>query len=97
MKDFLKKLIASKKAELAKQTERMKSSTNIDEVRALGDTLIALRDEISTRKPNSPHSTRTVTTTAAKVRKQARIPTVAKVVPREKHLVAVSIPSRPMP
>lgn len=47
MKDFLKKLIAAKKAELTKQTERMKASTNLDEVRALGETLIALRDEIA--------------------------------------------------
>lgn len=47
MKKFLKKLIASKKEQLAKETERMKSSTDVNEVRAIGETLLALRDEIN--------------------------------------------------
>lgn len=47
MKEFLKKLIASKKEQLAKETERMKSSNDVNEVRAIGKTLLALRDEIN--------------------------------------------------
>ena len=47
MKEFLKKLIASKKEQLAKENERMKSSNDVNEVRAIGETLLALRDEIN--------------------------------------------------
>lgn len=47
MKEFLNKLIANKKAELKRQEERMKASTDVNEVRSLGETLIALRDEIA--------------------------------------------------
>lgn len=47
MKKFLTDLIARKKGELAKLEGRMKESTNVDEVRSIGETLIALRDEIN--------------------------------------------------
>lgn len=47
MKDFLKKLIERKRKELKEKEERMKNSQDIDEVRSLGETLIALRDEIN--------------------------------------------------
>ncbi len=47
MRDFLKKLIERKKQELKEKEEKMKASQNIEEVRSLGDTLIALRDEIN--------------------------------------------------
>ena len=47
MKDFLKKLIERKKKELKEKEEKMKASQDIEEVRSLGDTLIALRDEIN--------------------------------------------------
>ncbi len=47
MKDFLTKLIANKKAELKKQEERNKAATTVEEVRAIGETLVALRDEIN--------------------------------------------------
>ena len=47
MKDFLKKLIERKKQELKEKEERMKNSQDITEVRSLGETLIALRDEIN--------------------------------------------------
>lgn len=47
MKDYLKKLIERKKKELKEKEERMQKSDNIDEVRSLGDTLLALRDEIN--------------------------------------------------
>lgn len=47
MKEFLKKLIERKKKELKEKEERMKASQDIEEVRSLGDTLIALRDEIT--------------------------------------------------
>lgn len=47
MKDFLEKLIARKKKELAEAEARMKKSEDIAEVRALGDMLLKLRDEIT--------------------------------------------------
>lgn len=47
MKDFLKKLIERKKKELKEKEERMNKSEDIEEVRSLGETLIALRDEIN--------------------------------------------------
>ncbi len=47
MKDYLKKLIARKKNELKAKEEKMKNSQDIEEVRSLGETLIALRDEIN--------------------------------------------------
>ena len=47
MKDFLKKLIERKKKELKEKEERMQKSQDIQEVRSLGETLIALRDEIN--------------------------------------------------
>lgn len=47
MKDFLKKLIERKKAELKKLEERNAAATTVDEVRAIGEQLLALRDEIN--------------------------------------------------
>lgn len=47
MKDFLKKLIERKKKELKEKEERMKNSQDVEEVRSLGETLLALRDEIN--------------------------------------------------
>lgn len=47
MKKFLKDLIARKKSEVEKLEARMKESQNADEVRSIGDTLLALRDEIN--------------------------------------------------
>lgn len=47
MKKFLTDLIARKKSELAKLEARMKESTEVEEVRSIGETLIALRDEIN--------------------------------------------------
>lgn len=47
MKKFLTDMIARKKEELKKLEERMKVSSDINEVRAIGETLIALRDEIN--------------------------------------------------
>lgn len=47
MKKFLQNLIARKKAELAETEKRMKASSEVEEVRSLGETLLALRDEIS--------------------------------------------------
>lgn len=47
MKNFLKKLIERKKKELKEKEERMQKSQDIQEVRSLGETLIALRDEIN--------------------------------------------------
>ncbi len=47
MKDFLLKLIARKKAELSEMEKRMKESSDVNEVRSLGETLLALRDEIT--------------------------------------------------
>ena len=47
MKKFLQKLIERKKQELKAKEEKMKNSQDIDEVRSLGESLIALRDEIN--------------------------------------------------
>lgn len=47
MKKFLQDLIARKKAELAETEKRMKASSDVNEVRSLGETLLALRDEIN--------------------------------------------------
>lgn len=47
MKKFLEDLIARKKSEVEKLEARMKDSQNADEVRSIGDTLLALRDEIN--------------------------------------------------
>lgn len=47
MKKFLQKLIERKRKELKEKEERMKNSQDIDEVRSLGETLVALRDEIN--------------------------------------------------
>lgn len=47
MKKFLQSLIARKKEELAKTEKRMKESQDVNEVRSLGETLLALRDEIT--------------------------------------------------
>ena len=44
MKKFLQDLIARKKAELAETEKRMKASSEVNEVRSLGETLLALRD-----------------------------------------------------
>ena len=46
MKDFLNKMLKDKKAELDKLTARMKDSTEVAEVREVGETLLKLRDEI---------------------------------------------------
>lgn len=47
MKDFLEKLIADKKAEFKKLQERSDASNDLAEVRALGETLTRIRDEIN--------------------------------------------------
>lgn len=47
MKKFLQNLIARKKAELTELEKRMKASQDVNEVRSLGETLLALRDEIN--------------------------------------------------
>lgn len=47
MKKFLQNLIARKKAELADAEKKMKASSDVNEVRSLGETLLALRDEIN--------------------------------------------------
>lgn len=47
MKKFLSDLIARKKNEMQKLQERVQASTDVNEVRALGENLIALRDEIT--------------------------------------------------
>lgn len=47
MKKFLLDLIARKKTELADVEKRMKASSDVNEVRSLGETLLALRDEIN--------------------------------------------------
>lgn len=47
MKDFLKKLIESRKKELESIKKRMEESDKVDEVRALGETILKLRDEIN--------------------------------------------------
>ena len=47
MKKFLQSLIERKRKELKDKEESMKYSHDFDEVRSLGETLIALRDEIN--------------------------------------------------
>lgn len=47
MKDFLKKLIERKKLALKNLEERNAAATTVDEVRAIGEQLLALRDEIN--------------------------------------------------
>lgn len=47
MKNFLKRLIERKKKEIKEKEERMQKSEDIEEVRALGETLITLRDELN--------------------------------------------------
>lgn len=47
MKEFLKKLLARKQDELKKAEERNKAATTVDEVRAIGETLMSLKDEIT--------------------------------------------------
>ena len=50
MKDFLKKLIASKEARAKELREAVKNSTDINEVRSLGDTLEAILAELTDAK-----------------------------------------------
>lgn len=47
MKKYLEGVIARKKDELKKMEERNQSATTVEEVRAIGETLIAIRDEIN--------------------------------------------------
>lgn len=47
MKDFLTKMLDNKRAEMKKLEERNQSATTVDEVRAIGETLMSLRDEIN--------------------------------------------------
>ena len=47
MKNYLKKLIERKRKEKERLEKRMKDSQDVEEVRSLGETLIALRDEIN--------------------------------------------------
>ena len=47
MKEFLKRLIAKRKAEISELEKRSEASTDVTEVRELGETLIKLRDEIN--------------------------------------------------
>lgn len=47
MKKYLEGVIARKKEELKKLEERNKKAETVDEVRAIGDNLIAIRDEIN--------------------------------------------------
>ena len=47
MRKYLENLIARKKAELKDLEEKMKGSNDVAEVRAIGETLLKLRDEIS--------------------------------------------------
>lgn len=47
MKKYLMGVIARKQDELKKMEERNKMATSVDEVRAIGETLLALRDEIN--------------------------------------------------
>ena len=46
MKKFLQELIKRKKAEMAEKEKAMKASEDIKEVRAIGETLLSLRNEI---------------------------------------------------
>lgn len=47
MKQYLNGVIARKKDELKKMEERNQRATTVEEVRAIGETLIAIRDEIN--------------------------------------------------
>ena len=47
MKDFLNKLLKERKAEFEDKSKRMKESEDSAEVRAIGETLLKLRDEIA--------------------------------------------------
>jgi len=47
MKDFFKKLIARKRTEIENLKKRAKESQDVTEVRAIGETLEALRNEIA--------------------------------------------------
>lgn len=47
MREFLEKLLKERRAEFDKSTAKMKESEDTVEVRALGETLLKLRDEIS--------------------------------------------------
>ena len=47
MKKFLEKLLAARRAALTETQQRFDASTDINEVRALGETLAAIRDEIT--------------------------------------------------
>lgn len=50
MKDYLKKIIAAKEARAAELRELIKKSEDVNEVRALGDTLQAVLDELNEAK-----------------------------------------------
>lgn len=50
MKDFLKKIIAAKEARAAELRELIKKSEDVNEVRALGDTLQSVLDELNEAK-----------------------------------------------
>ena len=47
MKDFLRKMLEEKRAELGRLVDKMKKSDDIKEVREVGETLLKLRDEIN--------------------------------------------------
>lgn len=47
MKNFLEKLLERKKAEMKKAEEKNQAATTVEEVRAIGETLLALKDEIA--------------------------------------------------
>lgn len=47
MKKFLEKLLAARRAALAETQQRFDASTDINEVRTLGETLASIRDEIT--------------------------------------------------
>ncbi|MCQ2602381.1 MAG: hypothetical protein MJ193_00495, partial [Clostridia bacterium] len=50
MKDFLKKLIASKEARAKELRKKIQESNDVNEVRSLGDTLQAVLDELTEAK-----------------------------------------------
>ena len=47
MKNFLEKMLERKKAEMKKAEEKNQAATTVEEVRAVGETLLALKDEIA--------------------------------------------------
>lgn len=47
MKDFIKQLIEKRKAEIEATKEKMKASTEIEEVRSLGDSVLAMQGELA--------------------------------------------------